>query len=246
MRLILVFAALTSSSIFAQNITGKIYEGEITLQYVSITNITQNFEAFSDANGLFIIEAIENDTIIFSSSFFIDKKILVTKDYFDKEVSIQLKQKVNNLDEVIISNYSFNEEQFSSNFNNQILYDVDHNMQAYEKPSNGNVDFIKIFKRINKRISKKKDKIKTPTEPNYLPYSDLKMLLLENEVNTEKLTDILNIQEENVHLFIDFCRGKIKRKLLEENNNFLLLDRLMDLSNQFKKLGKGLTMPTKN
>ena len=238
MRFILVFVALTSSSIFAQNITGRIYEDEIALQYVSITNITQNFEAFSDVNGLFIIEAIENDTILFSSSFYIDKKIIVSNDYLDKEVSFQLEQKINNLDEVIISNYFFDEEQFNSDFKNQILYDVDHNMQAYEQPSNGNVDFIKIFKRINKLIIKKKGKNKAPTEPSYLSYSDLKMLLLENEANTGKLTDILNIQEENVHLFIDFCREKIKRELLEEKNNFLLLDKLIDLSIQFKKLSE--------
>jgi len=238
MRLILFFVVLTSSSIVAQHITGRIYENEIALQYVSIVNITQNLETFSDANGLFTIEAIKNDTILFSSSFYMDKKILVTNDYFDKELSIQLEQKINNLDEIIISNYYFDQEEFSSDFKKQILYDIDHNMQAYEQPSNGNVDFVKIFKRINKLVSKKKGKKKTPTEPNYISYSNLKMLLLENEVKTEKLTDVLNISEENVYLFIDFCREKIKRELLEEKNNFLLLDRLIDLSIQFKNLNE--------
>ncbi|MCF6297961.1 MAG: hypothetical protein L3J08_08270 [Flavobacteriaceae bacterium] len=236
MRLIFVF--LTSTSIFAQNISGRIFENEIALQYVSITNTTQNSETFSDDNGLFTIEAIENDTLLFSSAFYIDKKVLVTNDYFGKEISIQLEQKIYNLDEIIISNYYFDEEQFSSNFHKQIVYDVDHNMQAYEQPSNGNVDFVKIFKRINKLVSKKKDKKKTSIEPNYMSYSNLKLLLLENDTTNEKLTDVLKIQEENVHLFIDFCRGKIKRELLEEKNNFLLLDKLIDLSIQFKKLNE--------
>jgi len=238
MRFILFFVVLTSSSIVAQNITGRVYNDEIALQYVSITNSTQKTETFSDDNGWFTIEAIENDTILFSSSFYIEKKILVSNDYFDKEVSIQLEQKINNLDEVIISNYFFDEEQFSSDFKKQILYDIDHNMQAYEQPSNGNVDFIKIFKRINKLVNKKKGKKKTPTEPNYISYSNLKMLLLDSDIDTDKLTDVLNIPEGNVHLFIDFCRGKIKSELLEENNNFLLLDKLMDLSIQFKKLNE--------
>jgi hypothetical protein len=97
---------------------------------------------------------------------------------------------------------------------------------------------VKIFKRINKLISKKKGEKRTSKEPNYISYSDLKMLLLESDSNAGELADVLKIRQENVHLFIDFCRGKIKRELLEENNNFLLLDRLIDLSNQFKKLGK--------
>ncbi|MFB9053584.1 carboxypeptidase-like regulatory domain-containing protein [Formosa undariae] len=235
MRLILFFLLSIPSSLFAQNISGTIYDDGSTLEYVSVINITKNFESFSDANGFFTIEAIENDTILFSSSFHIDKKILVTNDYLNKEVTIQLEQKINNLEEVIISNYSFDEKQFNSNFKNQILYDLDHNMQAYEQPSNGNVDFRKIFIRANKLLSKNK-KNKSSITPNYITYSELKLLFLEQGFNNEKLTDVLEIKEENVDLFMDFCRGKIKSELLEEKNNFLLLDKLIDLSTKFKKL----------
>lgn len=235
MRLILICLFSFPSLLFAQSVSGTIYgDNNIILEYISVTNITQNLETFSDNNGFFTIEANQNDTLLFSSSFYVDKKVLITNDYNKKDVVIQLEQSRNNLDEVIIKNIIFDEEKFSSNFKNQILYDVDHNMQAYEKPSNGRVDFRKIFKRVNKVLSKKKEK-KPSVEPNSISYSDLKLLLLEQNFNNEKLTEVLKIQEENIDLFIDFCRGKIKRELLEEKNNFLLLDKLIGVSLEFQK-----------
>ena len=235
MRLIWFSLLSIPSSLFAQNISGTIYEDGSTLEQVSVLNITQNFETFSNDNGFFTIKAIENDTILFSSLFHIEKKILVTDDYLDKEVTIQLEQKINKLEEVIISNYSFDEEQFNSNFKSQILYDVENNMQAYEQASNGNVDFRKIFKRISKLLSKNK-KNKSSIKPNYLAHSELKLLFLKQEFNNEKLTNLLKIKEENVYLFMDFCTMKIESVLLEEKNNLLLLDKLIDLSMEFRKL----------
>jgi len=235
MRLIWFSLLSIPSSLFAQNISGTISDDESKLEQVSVLNITQDFIIFSNDDGFFTIKAIKNDTILFSSPFHIEKKILVTDDYLDKELTIQLEQKINNLEEVIISNYSFDEEQFNSNFKNQILYDVENNMQAYEQTSNGNVDFRKIFKRLSKLLSKKK-KNKSSIKPNYLTYTELKLLFLKQEFNNEKLTNLLKIKEESVDLFMVFCTGKIEGELFEEKNNFLLLDKLIDLSMEFRKL----------
>jgi len=225
------------SFLFSQNVNGTIYDDKIILEYISVMNVTQNIETFSDENGSFEIKAIENDVLLFSSSFFIDKKVSVTKAILEKKIIINLEPNINNLEEVVISNNYFNVEQYNQDFKNQILYDVDHNMQAYEQPSNGSVDFRKIFKRVNKLLTKKNKK-NPSTLPSYISHSELKLALLEKDFNSEKLIDVIEIKEENIYLFLDFCRGKIKKELLEDENSFRLLDQLIKLSSDFKNLSE--------
>jgi hypothetical protein len=228
---------LIPSLIISQNISGTIYGDEVILEYISVTNVTKDIETFSNEDGYFNIEASENDILLFSSPFFIDKNIIATNTLFGKNLIVELEPNINKLDEVIISNNSFNEEEYNLNFKKQILYDVDHNMQAYETPSNGNVDFRKIFKRVNKLLSKNKKK-EANTATKYISHSEMKKLLLEQNINNKNIVEIIEIPEENINLFLDYCRGKIEQDLLEENNSFLLLDKLMKLSEDFKQLSE--------
>ena len=146
---------------------------------------------------------------------------------------IELKQRVNNLDEVVISDLNFFKEEYNLKFKNQLAYDIDKNMQAYEQPSNGLVDFRKIFKRVKKLLTKKKKK--SSSQQEYATFVDLNLLFSrEDFLNNKPLYEILDITNEKVPLFKDYCRGKIEKELLDGNNEFLLIDRFFTLLSEFK------------
>ena len=67
----------------AQTIKGMIYDAETTIKGAKLINSTQNILTYSDGEGLFQIEAKLNDTIVISSYFHFEQKIIVTQDYFD-------------------------------------------------------------------------------------------------------------------------------------------------------------------
>jgi hypothetical protein len=197
--------------------------------------------AFSDENGDFTINAIENDSILFSSSFYEEEKIVINKNHLVEVFVVQLKEKINELDEIILRNNfkhkEFNENEFNSKFKNQLKNDVEYNLQAYEQPSNGLVDFRKISKRIFKLLKKKKKKDSfTSTYTSYASYDDLKLLFSkDNYINYRLIIEVLKIRKEDVSLFLDFCDGKIEKELLSSKNKFLLLDTLVNLTLQFKR-----------
>jgi len=233
-KLLLILFLLPLLSV-GQTINGTVYDEETPLEYVLITNATQDRETFSNEAGEFSIDANENDELVFSTPFYLDKKFVVTEDSLQEGMVIKMQLDVNKLEEVVISNYTFNEGKYKADFSEQIKNDIKNNPQLYERPSNGTIDFVKIFKRVNKLFKKKN---KNPDPPTYIGYSEIKDLLLQREFNGEALVSILNIKENYFSLFVDFCRDKIEEDLAKEENSFLLLDQFMKLSEAFKELNK--------
>lgn len=233
-KLVIIFSFLIIGEVFAQNIKGTIYSGENRILYTRILNVSESTEVFSDENGYFELGANIKDSIVFKSSFYEEKTIIVNEKHLNNELVIDLKEKLNTLDEVIISNHKFNNKTYNFSLNKQLEYDIDKNMQAYEEPSNGNTDFVKIFKRLRK-LAKKKEK-KPNIKVEYADFYDLSLLFeRSNFINNEPLKKTLKISENEVPLFIDFCVGKIEKKLLNPRNSFLLLDKLMILHLDYNK-----------
>lgn len=234
MKILLPFFILFPLLTFSQTVQGTIFNEDVPLEYVLVTNSTLDRETFSNEEGSFTIEANENDELIFSTPFFLDKKYVVNKESLQGEIKVHMQLDVNKLEEVVISNYTFKEGKYNADFRQQILNDIKNNPHLYERPSNGTIDFVKIFKRVNK-LFKKKDK---PIPPSYISYPELKKLLLEREFNGETLIEILQIKERHFFLFVDFCRDKMEEDLVKEQNSFLLLDQFIKLSEEFKELNK--------
>lgn len=68
-KIIYVLLVVSNLVFSQQKITGKIYGEKAVAKHVRITNITQDTSTYSDEKGDFSINASENDTISFESSF---------------------------------------------------------------------------------------------------------------------------------------------------------------------------------
>lgn len=235
-KIIFFFISLLfSATLFAQSITGTIYEEDTLLSFIQVANVTQNLKAYSNEEGIFVIEAAVNDILLVLSPSHIPKKIIAEDIHFKEMLEVKLELNTNSLEEVVVKSNTFDEDEYNKNIQDQIKEDVDKNAPAYDTPSNGQMDFIKIYKLIAKKLKKNKDLETQLTQ--YISYKDLQLLLSNDDGSSNELTaEILEIKDQNVPLFIDYCRGKIEQRLLKPENNLLLFDALLNLAEQFKML----------
>ena len=90
---------------------GKIVTDTLQSQSINIINLTKGLGTINDEVGYFQIKATEGDTIIFSSIQHYQKAYIVTKKDLKKaNLAIQLETKVNELDEVTVSQYDLSGE----------------------------------------------------------------------------------------------------------------------------------------
>src|SRR5690606_11286905 len=114
---------LLSFKSFSQ-ISGKLYGEKDVAKDVKINNLTTNISTYSDENGDFKIKAVLNDTLMFNSSFYEEKKMRVDDFKLKEKFVVQLKEKINQLDEVVVNNMvgvkEFNIEEYNIEFKSQI------------------------------------------------------------------------------------------------------------------------------
>ncbi|TXE17493.1 carboxypeptidase-like regulatory domain-containing protein [Psychroserpens burtonensis] len=98
---ILLFTASFTSN--AQTISGFIYDHESTIKGVKLINITQNILTYSNESGQFKIGVKHKDTLTISSYFHSQQTIILSQDYFEEEIVIELQKTTNALDEVKVT-----------------------------------------------------------------------------------------------------------------------------------------------
>ena len=115
--------------------------------------------------------------------------------------------------------------------NNQIRKDKKNNLHRYQ-PTNYNFDFVAVFGLISNLLKSKKKR--KPAE-TYISYKDLDELFKKSHFfNDALLKNTLKITSEYKYLFFDYCEGQnIKSDYLKKENEFLLLDSLIELSSEF-------------
>lgn len=234
-----IFSFLISSCIFAQNsVVGKIYGKKDVVKYIKVLNTTQGVITFSDEEGNFEINAIENDSISFSSSFYETKKIIVNKTHLNEIYVFHLKEKINELYEVVVRSEpkfkEFDVKEFNLELRNQIKEDIKRNPHKYG--ASENIVINKVISFIGMLLKKKEvEYIRTIT------YEEFETLFKKSTFFNEAfLRKELKIPKDYKYLFFEFCEAKkIDSKKLEEKNNFLLLDDLMRASNEFITIIEG-------
>jgi len=85
---------------------GKVITKVPELQAIHVINKTQNIGTITDQFGNFEIKAAIGDVMIFSSVQYYSKKHRILKEDLYNPVEIKLETKVNELDEVLLSQYS--------------------------------------------------------------------------------------------------------------------------------------------
>lgn len=237
----IIFILAPPSCVFTQNsVLGKIYGKKGVVRYIKVLNITQGIITFSDEEGNFEINAIENDSISFSSSFYETKKIIVNKTHLNEIYVFHLKEKINELDEVVVRSEpkfkEFDIEEFNLELRNQIKEDIKKNPHKYGAGAYENIVINKVISFIGRLLKKKEEEyIKTIT------YEEFETLFKRDTFFNEAfLRKELKIPKDYKYLFFDFCEAKkIDSKKLEAKNNFLLLDDLMRASNEFISIIEG-------
>ncbi|SFZ92462.1 CarboxypepD_reg-like domain-containing protein [Flaviramulus basaltis] len=230
--IILIFFPIIMVS---QNITGKVYDSQTTVKGATVYNTTKEQLNYTDENGVFEIDANINDTLIFYSLFHSQKTLVVNKNHFKEVLVIELKKTVNELDEVLLNNTKpkpFNEKKQTITLNEQIKNDIKSNPYKYGTQPNGSIDLIAIAGLIGKLFKKKK-----PKESSIIPISFKQFdSLFTNDTffNYKLLNKDLKIPNDYKLLFFDYCEAQqIEKKLILKENQFLLLDELLNCSNDF-------------
>ncbi|MEM5538203.1 hypothetical protein [Olleya sp. AS48] len=220
----------------AQTVNGIVYDSISTIENIKITNLSSKQMTASDVNGRFSIAGKIGDTLHVSSLFYNEQK-LVLKDYhFHESVVIELKQILNNLDEVqLIEPYKETLADINvveSELKNQILTDIKNNPHLYSKqPTTGGIDIIQVIGLIAK-LFKNKDKY---VEPPFIEmtYEDLESLFEKSSLfNRRFLTQDLAIEEEYIPMFFEFI---IKNEL---DSELLKKEKEVDLIELFVQKGK--------
>ncbi len=226
---------------YGQTLKGKVYDSEATIKGIKITNTSKNIKTVTDDKGEFQIAASINDSIQFESLFHHPKVIVVTQSQLDELTVFELKKKVNELDEILLSDdpkeKPLVEEEYNQKLNDILKEDMKQNPHLYQPPgSQYGVDFVYLIGQFIKLFKKKK---KTP---EFIPitYAQINTLFSTHHFFNERLLkDDLKIPVKHKYLFFEYCEARhIDSKLLKDDKRLVLLDHFVNYSNDFLELLK--------
>jgi hypothetical protein len=221
---------MISFVIYAQVKPRQLVNGKITanqnIENVTIYNLTSQKGAISNIDGEFSIYARTQDTLVFASLVLQTKKIVMKDSDFEMIVfNIKLDEKVNELEEVVVSNNSLTGN-LKVDADNIKIYKVDTNIDyktvavmEFEKdlrsspdvqgmynfaPDKYGMDFMKIGKLIGKALnigqksnSKADDKY---ANSNY-NFKDFTL----DTFDFNFFEKDLKLKREEIGIFLDFC-----------------------------------------
>ncbi len=224
-----------STSLLSQEISGRVYDDTSVLPGVTVFNSNKKKAVVTNEDGEFTIKAAVNDTLQFQSSFHESQKKIITLAEYRTILIVELKQKVNTLDEVLLSGEekAFDVDEFNVDLNQQIQNDIKNNPLDYGITPSGGVDLIGLVKLAISIFKKKPEK-----EIIYATQTDLIHLFEKDDFFTETLLEnTLGIPKQYKNLFLEYCAAKkIEETLLKEENKFQLLDILVVSSEEFKEI----------
>jgi hypothetical protein len=223
-------------SIYSQNIKGKIYDKIGTVKDIKVTNTNKQLLTFTDDSGNFEIRAAINDTLHFSSLFYHDIDVKITKAHFNTVIVIELKKVINTLNEVKVISNPYGEEKFlasteTKGLNNSLKEDIKNNPHKYKEHAKYGLDFVYLAKKIVSGKTKKQSE-----KPRFINYKILDSLFKNDSFfNLKLLKEDLHI--EAPLLFLEYCATKnIKTALLSQTSRLELLDILVKYSKEFLRL----------
>lgn len=170
-----------SQGVERQVLHGRIIADSLEVENITIFNISSNIGAISDIDGKFSIRARVKDTLFFQGLSFVSQKyVLAEKDFWVEELEVQLKTKINELNEVVVTPFTLTgnlEEDtkkikthgFSGIDMDKVKYYDDERFNSNSKistspehfaPNGSNFDFIAIGEGIAELLGFKKDKQK--------------------------------------------------------------------------------------
>lgn len=227
---------------FSQTINGKVYDNTSTAKGIKVYNLSKKILTYTNSEGDFTMEATVNDTLLFESIFHISKMVRLKETNFKDIVVFEINKRVNELDEVLLSNEkaeNFNPLEYTNVAEEAMKRDIDRNLHLYipqSSYSNG-MNFVALAKMIGK-LFKRKNK---PKPVELITYQHLDSLFKKDDLfNVTLLHKDLKIPEEHANLFLDYCETKnLNKSLISEGQKVILLDSMVNFSKEFLKITNG-------
>lgn len=238
-KLLLTYFFISSQFLHSQ--TGKIKAtvvcNDFPLKGIEVANLVSKGTSITSNTGVFSILAKVGDEIIFVSKNYEYKTITLKEaDFQNANLVINLIQKTEELDEVVVTNTV----KAPLIPNMQELLDTQYPDDKYSQKKNpfgtdGSIlygpDLVQILGRLGKLLKKNKEKMSKETTK-----IDFKTLA-ENSVSQDFFSKQLKLNPEEIPLFLEFCDADSKSKKIIENSNELeLMDFLFAKNVEFKKL----------
>ena len=158
--LLCVVFLLFSTSLLSQEISGRVYGDTSVLPGVTVFNSNKKTAVVTNEDGAFTIKAAIGDTLTFQSSFHISQDKIITLAEYRMLLIVELKQKINTLDEVLLSGKEkeFDVDEFNTDLNQQIQNDIKNNPLDYAMAPSGGINIKNILYLVISLFEKKPEK----------------------------------------------------------------------------------------
>jgi hypothetical protein len=233
---------------------GKIVAESLSIDNVTVFNISSNKGAISDHLGYFTLYARPSDTLVFSSVVFKSKKLILAEIDFKVEVVyVKLEEFINELDEVVVTPKTLTGDlvkdvknikvtDMNPVFNSAQITDLQFEKDASSTPKNPGIydgtitygmDFVKIGKMIGKIFVKDKPKEMVFTSSKNFQEA------VKDKFTYNFFTETLELNKDEIGLFLAYCDSDPKvKELLAVNREIDLIDFLISKSKEYKNLPK--------
>lgn len=228
------FSQLTRKTLY-----GQVVNDSIKLENGIVFNVNSKTGTVINQQGFFSILAKVKDTLVFSGLTFKSKKIVLTQ----KEIStpllrVKLDAFVNLLPEVVvygdkkINPISGNSQKY---VDMQYFDDEKSSPKNRTMPSDGSIekgmDFVRIYKDVLKTLRKN-----NPEKTDFTSDKSFTELVM-NKVSYSFFANTLNLNDDEIGLFLVFCENDSKSKIvMKPGNEFQVMDFLITKNKEFKRI----------
>lgn len=234
---LLLFAVQFAFSQSEKPVHGKVITEGFPIGGIEVINQTNSAVVVTDASGKFSIPAKVGDVLIFAGKNYTARKIrLKQKDFEKTGIETAMDQETIQLIEVEITKEVDDVkleppvvEPLRSVDN--ILNNSPNNMMVYNGSIKDGLNFVAIGKAIGKLFKgKKKDKV--------LSNIEMKEYVSDN-FNKDFFLNTLQLKEDEIEIFLEFCYADPKTANYINNNNVLeVTDFLKSKKEEFRKFKK--------
>lgn len=242
MKLKIAFLLFVFQIGFSQSektIKGTVLSDNFPMAKVDVVNFNSKISTVTNNEGKFVLTGKLGEILIFIVKGYDLKRVVIDADMMLKQDNlVVLVKNPEELQEVLIVKMPSIRLSKDQKFEQSKLDELDMNKfqktlknpGVYDGQTTG-LDFFKIANMISKLFSKEKEIVKVESPPIVFK------VLVKNNFKSDIYSKTLHLKEEEVALFLEFCDADPKARLLEKNNNQLvLLDFLILKRDEFKKL----------
>lgn len=237
LSLFLIFYVTLS---FAQDDGRALVKGHVLYKNVDVANeyvinSTSEEATVTDEDGEFAIRVKVGDELVFTAVNYQYQVLEITPEILAKNrIIVSVNEKVTELDEVVVT--PENEERYLQVKNEEfkeVEYEIDRTTEVEnialsrtERGMQDGLNFVNIFKAIFK------SKPDMATEGPKLQVSEVLRRVYDNRFFVEDL----KLPQSQIESFLTYCDEKLPaRSLLKKENEFQLIDSLVNLSKSFRE-----------